>query len=86
MDRPVKISEFLSMIFGLIVTLVTLGYTYGTKTATMQTELTSNTVRINEIERTQREDKQELNKKLDGMNSILVDMRLLLQEKQDRKK
>lgn len=86
MDRPVKISEFLSMIFGLIVTLVTLGYTYGTKTATMQTEINSNTIRISEIERQSKEDRQEQNKKWDAVFNKLTDIQILLENKQDRRK
>jgi hypothetical protein len=86
MDRPVKLSEIIGILFVFISALLTAGYNYGTRTATMQTEITSNTTRITEVEKQQREDKQEINNKLDGMNSTLIDIRLILQEKQDRKK
>jgi uncharacterized protein YacL len=86
MDRPIKLSEMIGIFFTFIVALLTLGYNYGTKTANMQQEITTNSVRISEVEKTQREDKQEINKKLDGMTSTLIDIRLLLQEKQDRKR
>jgi len=86
MDRPVKLSEMIGIFFTFICTLLVAGYNYGTDKATMKQDIKANDVRITEVEKRQQEDKQEITKKLDGMGSTLIDIRLLLQEKQDRKK
>lgn len=86
MDRPVKFSEFIGILFPFIIALVTLGYTYGTKTAEMRTELTTQGVKISEMEKQAREDKQEQNKKWDAIFNKLIDIQLLLENKQDRKR
>lgn len=86
MDRPVKLSEMIGMLFAFVAALLTAGYNYGTKTATMQTEITATTIRVDKIEQRQAEDRQDMNRKVDAILSTVIDMRLLLGEKQDRKK
>lgn len=86
MDRPVKLSEIISIFIPFILALLTLGYTFGTRMATIESKTISNTIRIDKVESDRKEDKQEFTSKLDAMGSTLIDIRLLLQEKQDRKK
>lgn len=86
MDRPIKLSEIMTIFIPFILALLTAGYVFGTRMATIETKTTANTLRIDQIDQDRKEDKQEFTQKLDAMNSTLIDIRLLLQNKQDRKK
>lgn len=86
MDRPIKLSEILSIFIPFVISLITLGFVFGSRISTIESKTTTNTADIKQLQIDRKEDKQEFTKKLDDMSSTLIDIRLLLQEKQDRKK
>ena len=86
MDRPVKFWEFISIIFSFAVAVATLGYNYGTTVAKLETKVNQHDAILQERDKQYREDKLEQNKTLDQINGKLTDIRVLLQDKQDRKR
>jgi hypothetical protein len=86
MDRPVKLSELIGIFFTFVASLLTAGFVFGTRLATVETNTNTNSIQINEIKSAAKEDRQRFDSKLDVMNGRLIDIQVLLQDKQDRKK
>lgn len=86
MDRPIKLSEMIGILFTFVASLLTAGFVFGTRLATVETNTNTNSVEIKEIKSTAKEDRQRVDGKLDVMNGRLIDIQVLLQDKQDRKK
>jgi uncharacterized coiled-coil protein SlyX len=86
MDRPVKLSELIGIFFTFVASLLTAGFVFGTRLATVETKTEFNTISISQVKAEAREDKERFELKLDGMNNKLDNIQSLLHEKQDRKK
>lgn len=86
MDRPVKLSELIGIFFTFVASLLTAGFVFGTRLATLETKTTANTIEIGEIKSTAKEDRIRFEAKQDIMNGRLIDIQVMLQDKQDRKK
>ena len=49
MERPVKLSELIGIFFTFVASLLTAGFVFGTRLATVETNTNTNSIQINEI-------------------------------------
>jgi len=92
MNRPIKFWEFMIAIIGAIVTISTLIYNRGTmegqnyeKSVNIERRLDGHDAQLKEINQNMEQQNKSTSERLDKINENLVDVKILLQNKQDRK-
>jgi len=86
MDRPLKIWEFIAGLLAMAITFGTIIYNCGTMNAKNELRITTLENNFSEFKRDYKEQGVENAKKMDEISNTLFDIKLMLQQKEDRKK
>ncbi|ACU61372.1 hypothetical protein [Chitinophaga pinensis] len=86
MDRPLKIWQFLAGLMGMAVMFGTIIYNAGTMNAKNELRITTLENNFSEFKKDAKEQAVETSQKLDKIDNTLFDIKLMLQQKEDRKK
>lgn len=86
MDRPLKLWEFVLGLFGMMVALCTIVYNCGMINGKTDIRLSAVEVKAENTEKKLTELQQSVDGKMDKIGSNIFDIKLLLQDKQDRKR
>ncbi len=91
MDRPIKVYEFLAGLIAFIFALVTSGYNIGTKQgeihqrqALQDARIMQVEAKINLMDQALEKYANKIDEKIDPIRKDLTDIKILLQNKQDR--
>jgi len=92
MNRPIKFWEFMIAVIGVIVTISTLIYNRGTmegenyqKQVNIEKRLDGHDAQLKKMDENMSEQNRHTGERLDKINDNLVDVKILLQNKQDRR-
>lgn len=86
MDRPLKIWEFVAGLLAMAVTFGTIIYNAGTMNAKNELRISTLENNFSEFKKDAKEQAVETSQKLDKIDNNLFDIKLMLQQKEDRKK
>jgi hypothetical protein len=93
MDRPIKAYEFIAGLIAFIFALITSGYNIGSKQgeinqrqAMQDIKISQMEAKVNQIEEALEKYSIKIDEKIDPVRKDLTDIKILLQNKQDRRR
>jgi hypothetical protein len=86
MDRNLKLWEFLAGLIAMSLAFGTVIYNSGTTNGKNEVRITNLENKVQDIISEQKEHNEKVTQKMDDINNSLFDIKILLQQKQDRKK
>jgi hypothetical protein len=85
MDKVLKVKDFVIGIISFIIALLTLGYNIGNWQGRTIQDINDLKGRVREVESENKRIREDLDDKIEPMRKDIVDIKVLLQNKQDRK-